>query len=89
MLGIGRSFLGQKTRSVLGGHWLASAKGCVGVPSCLVGRSAFETVPCETGEDILTFDVSDEALERAAAVTEGRAMTIAYCTHWYECGWPL
>jgi hypothetical protein len=43
----------------------------------------------ETGEDILTFDVADEALERAAAVTDRRAMTIAYCTHWYECGWPL
>ena len=43
----------------------------------------------ETGEDILTFDVADEALERAAAVMGGRAMTIAYCTHWYECGWPL
>jgi hypothetical protein len=30
----------------------------------------------ETGEDILTFDVADEALERAAAVMGGRAMTI-------------
>ena len=43
----------------------------------------------KTGEDILTFDVPDEALERAAAETGGRAMTIAYCTHWHECGWPL
>jgi hypothetical protein len=43
----------------------------------------------ETGEDILTFDVSDEAVERAAAVTDGQAMTIAYCTNWHECGWPL
>ena len=43
----------------------------------------------ETGEDILTFAVSDEALERAAAVTDGQAMTIAYCTNWHECGWPL
>jgi len=39
----------------------------------------------ETGEDILTFDVP----ERAAAVADGRAMTIAYCTNWHECGWPL
>jgi hypothetical protein len=31
----------------------------------------------ETGEDILTFDVADVALERAAAVG-GRTMTIAY-----------
>ena len=29
----------------------------------------------ETGEGILTFDVPDEALERAAAVADGRAMT--------------
>jgi hypothetical protein len=43
----------------------------------------------ETGEDILTFAVADEALERAAAVTDGQAMTIAYCTNWHECGWPL
>ena len=43
----------------------------------------------ETGEDILTIDVPDEAVERAAAVTDGRAMTIAYCTNWNECGWPL
>ncbi len=33
----------------------------------------------ETGEDILTFDVADEALERAAAVMGERMMTIAYC----------
>jgi hypothetical protein len=43
----------------------------------------------ETGEDILTFDAPDEAPERAAAVADGRAMTIAYCTNWHECGWPL
>jgi hypothetical protein len=43
----------------------------------------------ETGEDILTFDVSDEALERAATVADRWAMTIAYCTNWHECGWPL
>jgi hypothetical protein len=43
----------------------------------------------ETDEDVLAFNVADDALERAAAVPDGRAMTIAYCTHWYECGWPL
>ena len=43
----------------------------------------------ETDEAILTFDVPDDALERAAAVTDGREMTIAYCTDWYHCGWPL
>jgi len=40
------------------------------------------------GEDILTFDVSDDALERAAAVADGEAVTVGYCTHWYTCSWP-
>ena len=44
----------------------------------------------EFGEDILTFDVPDDALERSAAVSEGQAAhTIGYCTHWYHCNWPL
>ena len=44
----------------------------------------------ELGEDILTFDVSDDALERAAAVLDGQAAhTIGYCTHWYHCNWPV
>ena len=43
----------------------------------------------ETDEDILTFDVPDDALERAAGVADGGAMTLVYCTHvWYNCGWP-
>src|SRR6516164_7012858 len=37
--------LGQIIRSVLDGHWLASAQGCAGVPSCITGGSVFETVP--------------------------------------------
>jgi hypothetical protein len=41
------------------------------------------------GEDILTFDVSDDALERVAAVADGKAITIGYCTHWYNCNWPM
>jgi hypothetical protein len=43
----------------------------------------------ETVEDILTFDVADEALERSAGARETGEMTWAYCTHvWYNCGWP-
>ena len=43
----------------------------------------------ETDEDILTFVVSDDALERAADITDGRAITWQFCTQaWYECGWP-
>jgi hypothetical protein len=30
----------------------------------------------ELGDDILTFDVSDDALERAAAVANGQAVTV-------------
>jgi hypothetical protein len=44
----------------------------------------------ESDEKILTFDVPDDALERAAAVSDGQvAHTIGYCTHWYHCNWPL
>jgi hypothetical protein len=43
----------------------------------------------ELGEDILTFDVSDDALERAAAVADGQAVTVGYCTHWYTFSWPM
>jgi hypothetical protein len=43
----------------------------------------------ETDEDILTFEVADDALERAAVVTEAQVTTIGICTHWYHCSWPL
>jgi hypothetical protein len=43
----------------------------------------------ELDEDIFTFDVQDDALERAAAAASGQAVTIGYCTHWYHCNWPL
>jgi hypothetical protein len=43
----------------------------------------------ELGEDILTFDVSDDWLERAAAVIEWQAITIGHCTHWWHCSWPM
>ena len=39
-------------------------------------------------EMILTLDVPDDALERAASA-EQKAITWIYCTHvWYDCGWP-
>jgi hypothetical protein len=44
----------------------------------------------EAGEEILNFDVSDEALERAASA-ERQAVTRVYCTngyYWYDCNWP-
>jgi hypothetical protein len=44
----------------------------------------------EADEDVLTFDVPDAALERAASA-ERQAVTWAYCTngyYWYDCGWP-
>ena len=40
-------------------------------------------------EDIFTFDISDDVLERAAAFTGGQAITIGHCTHWWHCSWPL
>jgi hypothetical protein len=43
----------------------------------------------ELDGDIFTVDVSDDALERAAAVTDGQALTIGSCTHWWHCSWPM
>jgi hypothetical protein len=43
----------------------------------------------EHDEDIPTFDVQDDALERTAASNGQAAHTIGYCTHWYHCNWPL
>jgi hypothetical protein len=42
----------------------------------------------ETDGGILTFDVPDDALERAASV-EQNAFTMMCCTNpWYNCGLP-
>ena len=43
----------------------------------------------QTEIDILTFEVSDDALERAAAVADSQRITVGFCTHWYYCNWPL
>ncbi|MGB8629131.1 MAG: hypothetical protein WCD69_07040 [Xanthobacteraceae bacterium] len=44
----------------------------------------------ERDEESFTFDVPDDALERAASVAVGNIVTWAYCTQaWYNCGWPL
>jgi hypothetical protein len=43
----------------------------------------------EPVEEILTFDIPDDALERAASA-EPNALTWIPCTHLpYDCGWPL
>jgi hypothetical protein len=42
----------------------------------------------KSDQDVLAFDVPDDALERAAS-TEPKAHTWVYCTFaWYNCGWP-
>ena len=49
-----------------------------------------ETSQAESDEKILTFDIPDEALERAGSA-ERMAVTWAYCTnayYWYDCSWP-
>ena len=43
----------------------------------------------ETDEDILTSEVTDDALERAAVVIDVQVTTIGVCTHWNHCSWPL
>jgi hypothetical protein len=46
------------------------------------------TSQAEADEEILTSDVSDDALERAASA-EQNAFTLVYCTNpWYNCGLP-
>jgi hypothetical protein len=42
----------------------------------------------EIAETLITFDFSDEALEAAASVDGGRAITWAYCSNYWTC-WPL
>jgi hypothetical protein len=44
----------------------------------------------QSDEKILTFDIPDEALERAANA-ERQVYTWVYCTngyYWYDCNWP-
>ena len=44
----------------------------------------------EADEEMLTVNIPDETLERAASV-EQQAVTWAYCTngyYWYDCNWP-
>jgi len=43
----------------------------------------------ELSEDTLRFEVSDDSLERAGVVTDGQAITIGHCTHWWHCSWPM
>jgi hypothetical protein len=52
------------------------------------GMCTMENDVAKPDEEILTVDVPDEALERAAGVTNGQGMTVGICTHWYQCGWP-
>ena len=47
------------------------------------------TTQAETDEEILTFDIPDDALERAASVEQNAFPTMMYCTNdWYNCGLP-
>ena len=43
----------------------------------------------EADEQVLTVDIPDEVLERAAIAEEQSAFTLAFCTsHWDSCGLP-
>ena len=38
-------------------------------------------------ENVLTFNVADDALERAAGRADGQAWTVNFCTYnYYQCG---
>jgi hypothetical protein len=44
----------------------------------------------QSENEILSREVSDAALERAAALGDAQArITVGVCTDWYTCGWPL
>jgi hypothetical protein len=46
-----------------------------------------ESDVAEANAHILTFDIPDDVLERAAGAAP--LMTLAPCTlHWYDCTWP-
>ena len=54
------------------------------IPGCAVNKEIVSQA--EADEEILTFDVADDVLERVA---EQQAFTLFYCTHpWYECSTP-
>jgi hypothetical protein len=52
-------------------------------------RVMTSNVSDQTETDLLTLDVSDDALERTAAVADAQRITVGHCTHWYTCEWPL
>ena len=57
--------------------WLLLARSCDGHVSDVA----------ETDEDALTFDIPDDALERAAGAPP--LITLVPCTfHWPDCAWP-
>jgi hypothetical protein len=40
-----------------------------------------------TDENVLAFNVADDALERAAGLADGPAWTLNFCTYnYYQCG---
>ncbi len=39
--------------------------------------------------DIFAPELSDDALELAAAVADRQRLTLGICTDWYYCNWPL
>jgi hypothetical protein len=64
---------------------------CVRVGASIIGADAMNkeiSSQSETDEEIPSFDVRDEMLERAANA-EQTALTLIYCTNqWYGCDWP-
>jgi hypothetical protein len=62
-------------------HELADNQGVEAMDNGVISQA-------ESDEKILTFDLPDEVLERAASA-EQNALTMLYCTSdWYNCGLP-
>jgi len=48
-------------------------------------RDAYVDAQANANTQILIADVSDDALERAAAGDQGHAVNTAFCTQWWVC----
>ena len=72
-----------------GSQGLATNKRFIQLVDAWKGVSAMDD-QTESDQKVLSFDVPDEALERAASA-ERQAVTFVYCTngyYWYDCNWP-
>jgi hypothetical protein len=96
----GRFDLSQGRKSLFALNWVGIKANCVMYTFLALRRSPHSEEDdamlenevnglAELDDDILTFDVPDDALERAAPPADRRVITL-YCTRDpLSCGWPI